>query len=64
MILWGVLGQLVELEAHLPSGPDVTRVFGRALLAVDALRELAESGMTAGLPNRTRTTTTPGRKSA
>lgn len=47
-ILWAILGQLVELETQLPSRPDITRAVGRALLAVDALREL--------VPRRVRTT--------
>ena len=60
-ILDVVLGALVVLEGRLPSGHDVSSAFGRALLAVDALRELAETGMTAGRSDRTRPTT-PGRQ--
>ncbi len=61
-ILDVALGALMVLEARLPSGPDVSRAVGRALLAVDALMELAESGMTAKRSGRTRPTTTPGRE--
>ena len=60
-ILDVALGALVVLEARLPSAPDVSRAFGRALLVVDALRELAESGMTAMRSGRPRPTT-PGRE--
>jgi len=43
-ILDVALGALVVLEGRLPSRSDVSRAVGRALLAVDAVRELAESG--------------------
>lgn len=39
-ILDVALGALVVLKEQLPSRPDMTKAFGRALLAVDALRRV------------------------
>ncbi len=46
-ILWAILEQLVKLEACLPADPDVSNAFGHVLLAVDALREMAEARLPA-----------------